>query len=229
MRNIINEKPSLELTGRLLASVNYVDNIDIFNKNVLNIGCGYGWCELNFLTRGVKEMVGCEISESDLKTARENVKNDKVKFIIASALELPFPDNHFDTVVSWEVIEHIPKNSESKMFSEIKRVLKPGGKLYLSTPHTSFLSNFFDPAWWLIGHRHYSEKELKRYANDIGMTTTDVKIKGRFWVILESLNMYFSKWVLRRGILLKQFFVKKTNNEYRNTGYVNIFITIKNE
>jgi len=77
MRNLLNEKPTKTLHGRLLASTNFVEDLDLKNKEVLDIGCGYGWCELNFLKRGASKIVGLEISENDLKTAKENVQNER--------------------------------------------------------------------------------------------------------------------------------------------------------
>lgn len=227
MKNVINEKPQTELSGRTLASINYVNEHDIKDKNVIDIGCGNGWCGLNFLSRGVKDMTMCEKTENDLKTAKEYIKDKRVHFIVANVLKLPFPDNTFDTAVSWEVLEHLPKNRESKMFNEIKRILKPQGKLYLSTPNTSLLSNIFDPAWWLIGHRHYSKKELEKYVIENNMSVEDIQIRGRFWAITDSLNMYVSKWILRREKLFKVFFNKRINIEYSNSGYVDIFIIVK--
>lgn len=42
MKNILSEKPNEILHGRLLASVNFVDDNDIKNKEILDIGFGYG-------------------------------------------------------------------------------------------------------------------------------------------------------------------------------------------
>jgi SAM-dependent methyltransferase len=52
--------------------------------------------------------------------------------IVASALDLPFDDKSFDTVVSTEVLEHVPDPSHA--LRQMHRVLKPGGYLILSTP-----------------------------------------------------------------------------------------------
>jgi len=45
---------------------------------------------------------------------------------------LPFPDNSFDAVLAFEVFEHVPNGTE--MLGELRRVLKPGGRLIMSTP-----------------------------------------------------------------------------------------------
>lgn len=229
MKNILNETPDGNLTGRFLTSVNFVDGRDIEGKEILDIGCGYGWCELNFLKRGAKNIVGAEIAEEDLLTIKKNIIDERVSVVVASAIDLPFPDESFDTVVSWEVIEHIPKGTEEKMFAEVHRVLKKGGAFYLSTPHWSFWAMLLDPAWWLIGHRHYSREHLGRYARKTSFAFETVAVRGSWWNIFSILNMYFSKWVFRKWMLMSEMFVRKENAEYESnrTGFTNIFAKFK--
>lgn len=227
MKNFLSEKPTETLHGRLLASVNFVDDVDIKNKNVLDIGCGYGGFELNALKKDVKEIVGIEISTEDLKTARDNIKDRRAVFKVGEALKLPFKDNCFDTVVSWEVIEHIPKNSEWKMFNEVYRVLKPSGKFYLSTPNNSFFANILDPAWWLIGHRHYSFKDLTKFSNKSNFKLVDQKIVGSWWTLLSIIDFYLSKWILRRSKVFSDFIDKKEDKEILLSGFVNVFLKLK--
>lgn len=228
MKNILDEKPSHNLSGRLLASMRFVDNIDVVNRSILDIGCGYGWCELNFLERGARKIVGVEISEEDLDTIRKNITDSRLDLQVSSATSLHFDSNSFDTVVSWEVIEHIPRGSEEIMFSEVSRVLKPGGVFYMSTPRQSFFSNLLDPAWWLAGHRHYSQNDLCAYANNTSLAVDTVKIRGGAWSLLFILNMYISKWLLRREPIMEKYFSGKEHAEYINDdGFANIFIKFR--
>jgi SAM-dependent methyltransferase len=114
------------------------------------------------------------------------------------------------------------------MFSETYRVLRPGGSFYLSTPHASFFSNILDPAWWLTGHRHYSQKKLFSYAKKNGFEIVEMKIKGKWWMLFSVLNMYISKWILRRKPLFQNFFSQKEHEEYMaNDGFGNIFVKFK--
>ena len=148
MKNILLEKPSTDLHGRLKFSVAFVDDQAVKGKKILDIGCGYGWCELNFLNRGAKAIVASEVTEGDLETIKSNIKNSRVKFQVADATKLPFANSSFDTVVCWEVLEHIPPKTEETMFREVSRVLKPGGRFYLSTPFASWpslISKTFQP------------------------------------------------------------------------------------
>jgi SAM-dependent methyltransferase len=226
MKNILDEVPDERtLTGRFLISVNFVSDQDIRDKTILDIGCGFGWCEVSFLKRGARHITGIEISEVDLDTIRKNITDERLTTMVASAIELPFPDESFDTVVSWEVIEHIPKGTEESMFAEVARVLKPGGTFYLSTPHASFWAMILDPAWWLIGHRHYSGFQLTRYAKKTGFHFEQTMIRGGWWNIFSILNMYATKWLLRKWMILGEVFVRNENREYEQStgGFTNIF------
>lgn len=224
MNNLLAEKPARILHGRLLASVNFVSDADLINKEVLDIGCGYGWCELNFLDRGVKKISAIEVSDNDLKTIRQNIKDKRLILKTGSAISLPFLNNTFDTFVSWEVLEHIPKDTESLMFKEVYRVLKPCGHFYLSTPYKSLYTNILDPAWWLIGHRHYSLKDLNRYAKSGDFKVLETKITGSWWTLFSVIDLYVSKWILRRSKLFSDFLDKKEDKEFFSKGFANIFI-----
>lgn len=223
MKNILAEKPAKILHGRLLVSVNFVTTDDLKDKEVLDIGCGYGWCELNFLERGVKKISATEITENDLQTIRQNISDQRLTSFVASARNLPFPNNSFDTVVAWEVIEHIPKKMEPIMFKEAYRVLRPSGHFYLSTPNNSFLSNLLDPAWY-FGHRHYSLEKLANLAAKQNYKIMESKVGGSYWTALSILNLYFSKWILRRERILNDYFDKKEDKEFDRDGFSNIFI-----
>ena len=228
MKNILNEKPDQNLHGRLLFSADFVDDEDIKNKTILDIGCGYGWCEMNFLKRGVKEIIGMETSEDDLKTAKQYIEDKRAGFIVGNALKIPFKNDCFDTVVCWEVLEHIPKNNEMNLFREVNRVLKKDGAFYLSTPYDRLLSIFFDPAWWLIGHRHYGKKQITQYIQKNGFKLVKMEVRGKIWCLISGINMYFSKWILRRKPLFQKYFIKKENLEYqKKNGFNNIFIKAK--
>lgn len=223
MKNILNQLPTDTLIPRLKFTLKFVDLKDIRKKKILDIGCGFGWFELNAIKRGAREIWGIEISDEDLIAAK-HIKDKRVNFKVGGALGLPFKQKYFDTLVAWEVIEHIPNETENKMFKEAARVLKTGGVFYLSTPYGSLRSKMFDPAWWLIGHRHYKEKKLISLGDSNGFIVKKIKIKGRWWSIFNLLNMYLSKWILRRDLILKDKLLAREDREYFRNGFVGIFI-----
>lgn len=228
MRNILNEKPTDVLFGRLLEATRFVDRKSIVNKRILDIGCGFGWFELYAIQNSVKNITSIEVSAVDLGTAKKTINHPKVKFVVASALALPFPSNTFDTVVCFEVLEHLPEATEHLFFSEVKRVLKKGGILYLSTPSGSFFGRFTDPLYYMIGHRHYTKKQLKMYSNFHKFSILRLYEKGGWWSILSTYNMLISKWILKKRRLGEDFFIKHENEEYQmKNGFVNAFIKCK--
>ncbi len=228
MKNILNEKPSEIPIHRLAYSVSFIQSQDLKDKRVLDIGCGFGWFELSALKLGVKEIIGIEPSEKDLQTAKNTIVKNNVIFMQGSATDLSFEDKSFDTVISWEVIEHIPKKSENKMFAGIRRILKEEGVFYLSSPNNHVVANILDPAWWLMGHRHYSYKSLLSYAKENNFKVESCCIMGGWWQIVGILDFYISKWIFRRRLFFEDFLNNRIESEFNNNrGFVNIFIKFR--
>lgn len=74
----------------------------------------------------------------------------------ATAGELPFPDNTFDTVISSQVIEHTP---ERTCINECARVLRPGGNLVIGTPD-------YGRIWWPVTEKIYGWVKRGGYAEE---------------------------------------------------------------
>lgn len=107
------------------------------DKVILDIGCGAGHGS-NMLSHKYKKVYGVDISEDAIQYAKENWNTENIEFKVGSALDIPFPENTFDEVAAFEVFEHL--NDWRKFLSEIKRVLKPEGKVYISTPNKTLYS-----------------------------------------------------------------------------------------
>ena len=60
---------------------------------------------------------------------------DEEADVRADISELPFEDNSVEEIVCYQVVEHVPYNKSEQMFSEMYRVLKPGGKVTIETPN----------------------------------------------------------------------------------------------
>ncbi|MBF0553520.1 MAG: class I SAM-dependent methyltransferase [Nitrospirae bacterium] len=225
MKNIVNEKPADTLAGRTLYITKFVSDEDIKDKHVLDVGCGFGWFLLNCINRGVKNIVGLEMGEDSLIVAKKYLNSERLSLNNGTATGLVFDNDSFDTVTAWDVIEHIPVRTEQAMFKEIYRVLKHNGVFYMSTPYRSFFCTILDPAWWLIGHRHYSQNELVSIAEDRGFKVEQFEIRGGWWDLLAMWNMYISKWVFRRKPFLISYFHKQSNKEYvKMGGFTQVFM-----
>jgi len=105
-------------------------------EKVLDLACGNGYCTVYF-SQWAKEIIGADYSEALIEAAKKLVKNfpdkdvqikDNIKFEVASALELPYPDKYFDVVVAQRLLVNLPDEElQKKAVKEIYRVLKPEG------------------------------------------------------------------------------------------------------
>lgn len=213
MRNILSEKPKsyYEAHGFLAYIMKYLSPTDITGRDVLDVGCGFGSFVYSALSLNPRTIYGIDVTAPDVQTASEAIRDPRAHFKISSALDLPFDDGRFDTITSWEVLEHIPRNTEDKYFSEIFRVLKPGGSFYLSTPRNHPVSCILDPAWILIGHRHYSEKQLREFATRAGFQVSDLSTHGDLLCLIFTINLYVAKWIFRRKPFFQTYFDSKSD------------------
>ena len=99
---------------------------------ILDVGCGTGeiTARLAELYPGAT-LVGVDLIESHLTSARARTANfaDRVRFEVADAFALPFPDGSFDLVVCRHMLQAVPR--PEKAIAEIVRVTRPGGRLHL--------------------------------------------------------------------------------------------------
>jgi SAM-dependent methyltransferase len=225
VRNLLDDLPGGDLHGAQLVSRDWVAPEDLRDRQVLDIGCGFGWFEVLALEAGVAGIVGIEPHEADLDTARRFFDQEQVSFRVGSAIEIPFPDDSLDTVVCWEVLEHIPKDTEPRAFAEITRVLKPGGVFYMSTPYAAGFTRVTDPAYWLIGHRHYSKRQLAGFARQAALDVEDLMVRGDHWHNIAINNLYVAKWVFRREPFLADRVNRRLDAGYRRPcGFATAFM-----
>ena len=121
---------------------------DLAGLKILEVGCGGGDFAIH-LAKQKAEVTAVDFSSKALESARERAKiqNKRVAFQAGDAEALPFIDNFFDLLFSCECLEHVP--SPRRAVAEFYRVLKPSGKLILTTEN---YSNAMVLAWimsWL--------------------------------------------------------------------------------
>ncbi len=106
---------------------NLIDYKSLNGKRVLDIACGTGWSTEQFARMGA-DVSAIDITPKavELTKKRFEIYCLKGNILIADAENLPFPDNHFDYVLAWGCLMHMPDTQ--KAIDEIYRVLKPGGK-----------------------------------------------------------------------------------------------------
>lgn len=108
-------------------------NLDQRHK-IIELGCGAAELSRKLLARfHASEIVALEVDE------RQHAKNllkplQRLQFIEAGAQSIPLPSGAFDLALMLKSLHHVPLQQLEQALSEVHRVLKPGGLLYVSEP-----------------------------------------------------------------------------------------------
>lgn len=187
---------------------------------VLDIGCGTGlyW---PILVDRADTIAGIDNSEAMISAANKLISTkhyNSVTATLSTGEELPFPDQFFDTIIALDVLHHVV--DPDRTLSEIKRVLKPGGRLLASEPNMlnplMLLAHLLPPEerlacvrnWPMLLRRRITRKigsaELK-YLNYVA-SASDAATAQK----IESIDRWFSKTPLLRAFSLRFNVVAKS-------------------
>ena len=148
--------------------------------DALDLGCGDGRLTAELRAASV---TGADVSEVALERARSRVPG--ARFVRVDPDEpLPFGDGEFDLVLLAETIEHV--RDVQLLLSEVRRVLRPGGRVAISTPAHSRLTALrlvvrgwegeFQP---LSPHlRFFTRRSLRELLGDMGYEVLDLRGSG---------------------------------------------------
>jgi 2-polyprenyl-3-methyl-5-hydroxy-6-metoxy-1,4-benzoquinol methylase len=153
-------------------------------EHVLDLGSGEGTFT-EWLARIGAAPLGAEVADAAVRRAR--AAHPELEFrLVPIDGSLPLQDNSFDVVWATEVIEHVADTG--RWLSEVRRVLKPGGRLLLTTPSHGRLrvalggiERFSQP---LGDHLHlYTRASLSQLLREFGFGEVSVRAAGGppFW------------------------------------------------
>jgi len=100
-------------------------------KRVLDAACGEGYGSAHLATVA-QSVCAIDISGQAIAHARKRYPAENLDFQVADCCNLPFPDDEFDCVVSFETLEHL--EDQQGLLKEFRRVLAPEGFLIISSP-----------------------------------------------------------------------------------------------
>ncbi|MBD8555128.1 methyltransferase domain-containing protein [Rhizobium sp. CFBP 8762] len=113
----------------------------VVGKTVLDIASGEGYGS-DLLASCAMQVYGVDIAPEAVQHARDKYARTNLKFIVGSCASIPLPDHSVDVIVSFETLEHHDQHEES--MSEFKRVLRPDGTLFISSPDKKNYSDLRD-------------------------------------------------------------------------------------
>jgi len=131
---------------------------------VLDVGCGEGYGTAP-ISSAVKKAVGIDVDEKTIRYAQEKYRGTNCEFIAFDGKRIPFDDETFTSVVSFQVIEHVP--DVQAYLKEIRRVVKKGGCIVLTTPNRTYRLWPGQKPWNRFHLREYDARGLKKVLEDV--------------------------------------------------------------
>lgn len=156
----------VSIGSRLVADLvaqRYADNLERHaNGKLLDLGCGQ--VPLYLAYKGLVSETIC------VDWANTRHANNHLDHECDLTEPLPFADDEFDTIILSDVLEHIP--SPEHLWAEMRRILRPGGKLIMNVPFFYCLHE--KPH----DYYRYTEFALRRYADQAGLDVVQLEPVG---------------------------------------------------
>lgn len=168
---------AMKVNGYQKSVAKYLTSLDLQldeNSLVLDAGSGTGIVTLGFQTAGFrpKKTVALDLSFNSLQVSREQFEKDKtadaknIAAVQGNVLEMPFPSETFDLVLTCGVLEYVPLEAGLR---EMARVLKTGAKLVLIPVKPSIVGSVLEVLYNFKTHSVVETEAIaKNYFNIVG-------------------------------------------------------------
>lgn len=175
MKNQQNDFCSRFDYGNLTSNIRFLQNTSVFNKQkcILEIGSGSGSL-LDFFYKKGYNIRGVEVNKRLIEKSKTIY--GKLPVCLVEREGLPFGDNMFDVVISFDVFEHIPDSDNH--LAEVRRVLKEDGFYLLQTPNKLTNVIFETLRWKSLTNwreRHCSLHSYRQLIDRFGKNGLDVR------------------------------------------------------
>lgn len=145
---------------------------DVDGLDILDLGCGEGYCAREFASRGARSVVGVELSQEmvQLAQAQESELGQGVTYRRGDVTALEDADASYDLAVGVFVYNYLDTTQMRASFGEVLRVLRPGGQFVFSVPHPafSFIRKQPSPPFYFdVGDAGYFSGRDKQFQGEI--------------------------------------------------------------
>jgi SAM-dependent methyltransferase len=141
-------------------------------QRVLDLGCGEGYCTREMASRGAGEVLGIDLSASMIELARkrEATLGQGIRYAQGNVIDLDLPDTNYDLVLAVFVFSYVRFDDMLRAFSEVRRVLAPGGRFVFAVPHPSlpFVREQAPPFFFDTRQKGYFSARDERCEGEIG-------------------------------------------------------------
>jgi SAM-dependent methyltransferase len=138
---------------------------DVQGKDVLDLGCGYGWHCKYVLDQGAASVLGIDQSERMIREAQQRNSGENISYRVCDLLEYEYPEAYFDVVVSNLVLHYI--EDLDKVYHLIYRTLKPGGVFLMNIEHPTFTAGvnqlFAVDGTWPVDNYYYPGERVSDF------------------------------------------------------------------
>lgn len=152
-------------------------------RTILDVGA-YTGENMLWLTAGGWTVIGVEPNRRAASVAQQLGHSVRSAYLEDCHL----PDAAFDAAYLSQVIEHLLE--PQKMLAELRRILRPGGRLLLTTPNVHSLWRYVFGPYWINWHTpfhvyHFHVRALRRMVEGMGFTTLYLRTRTPvFWLLL---------------------------------------------
>lgn len=105
-------------------------------KDVLDLGCGYGWHCKYAAERGSNSILGIDQSQRMISEAEKRNRNHRINYRVCSLEDYDYPTEAYDLVIS-NLVLHYVEDLQS-VYRHIYRTLRPGGVFLMNIEHPTF-------------------------------------------------------------------------------------------
>jgi SAM-dependent methyltransferase len=143
-------------------------------KRVLDLGSGEGY-GTDLLATQAAQAIGVDLAPEAVYHARNTYRRENLSFVYGDIYRLQFQDESFDVVCSLQVLEHL---REPELFmAEARRVLRPGGRCFITTPNRLVISPGSDKP---VNPFHIFEFDDREFMDFMGRFFEEVEVLGVF-------------------------------------------------